>query len=638
MKKLKYLISFFLVFVMLFGVGCSCKGETPEENVIETIDSYLVEKGKSDYKIILPANYTAREWTAKDELVTFFKEATGITLPFATDNEVEYTADSKFICIGKTAFAENHDIIPTYHVVKENGFIIKTIDKSMFLIGFSDFGTLYAVYALLELEFDYDYYTVDSYSITKVKNDVQVKKYDITDVPDINMLESNYGYIQNDATVANRYRMMMRSEIYIPINGNASVHNTLNYFPKNVYEKEYPDFYSSDGTDICFTAHGKPDMFELMTDFATKEIIEEFESGQKGTLIIIGQQDINKTCVCDGCLAVTQQYGEASAKGIIFCNKVLEKVYSWFETQEGQPYQREFYMMLLAYEKFVDAPVSLVDGAYVPNNGLIIHKNFGAMSAPIKNDFTISRAENEEQFNHFKEWSAISNVFSLYAYDTNFQEYLMPFNTFDSKQDIYQEMKRINCISLFDHSQSNNFGLASGWSMLKSYLESKLRWDTTIDMNEYTEKYFYGVYGEEVGEDLMNVFYSFRAHWNYLKNEIAEGRLDTTIGGHMENSIKSSLWPLNLLKGWQSTFENAMEKIAHLETTDPQEYQRLYKLIAAERMSVTYMLLRLYSAYYSESELLDLRLLFKADTSLCNVNILGPTSKTVSSMLSEWGI
>lgn len=645
MKKLKYIFSLVLVVIMLFGAGCSrgngAGGESDgtKESEIVTSDVPFIEKGRCEYKVILPEKSTPREQTAKDELTLFFKEATGITLSTMTDNETEYSENSKFICIGKTKFAETLGIVPSYATVKENGFIIKTVGHSIFLLGFTDYGTLYSVYSFLEKEFDYDYYTVDSYSLTKLKGDVKLKIYDIVDVPDINMLEANYGYIQANYTVANRYRMMARNEIFVPINGNASVHNSLAWFSKTKYENDNPEFYAPDGTDICFTARGNHEKFELMTDFALEEIIEEFKSGQTGTLMVIGQQDIGKTCTCDKCLEVAEQYGSASAKGILFCNRVLEKVYEWFETDEGKPYKREFYMLLLAYERFVNAPVKEVNGEYTLNAGLKIHDKFGVMSAPIKNDFTVSRAENEDQFKHYAAWEAASNIFALYAYDTNFQDYLLPFNTFESKQDIYQEMKRVRCVSLLDHSQDSNYGLASAWSMLKAYLESKLRWDTTIDVNKYTEKYFYGVYGEDAGQEMLEMYYSFRAHWQYLKNEIAAGRLsNVSIGSHMASLVLRSLWPLNLLEGWRAKINVAMNKIAPLESSNPAEYKRIYKMIAAERMSVYYLLERIYKSYYSESELLQIRQQFKADTSLCNVEILGPRSKTVSSLLTEWGI
>lgn len=645
MKKINYIISLILALIMVFGLGCQgCQQCAPDnsngENTqqIEVLDTYLVERGKTEYSIVIPQNFTAREATAKNELLLFFKEATGIVLPVTTDNAVDYTEDSKFICIGNTTIAEEVNLVPTYEVLGENGFIIKTIGNSIFLLGYTDFGTLYSVYGFLEREFDYDYYTVDSYSLTKIKNDVKVKNYDIVDVPDINMFETNYGYAQKDPTVANRYRAMSRTEIFVPIDGVGTVHNTLSYFPKSTYG-EYDYFYTPDGTDICFSARGVEAQFEFMTDCARDEIINEFKGGQNGVLMIIGQQDINKTCTCAHCVEVANVYGAASANGIIFCNRVLEKIYAWFETDDGKPYARNFYMLLLAYEKFVNAPVTEINGEYVVNNNLKVHEKFGVISAPIGNDFTISKAENPDQYKHYSEWAAISNVFSLYAYDTNYQDYLCPFNTFDSKQDLYQEMVKVNCISLFDHSQSNNMGLASAWSMLKMYLESKLRWDTSIDMNKYTEKYFYGVYGKDAAEHMMNVYYSFRAHWNYLKEEIAQGRIENQkINAHMQVMVSRKLWSLNLLEGWLAEMNTAVEKIEPLKTTNPAEYERIYKMIAAERMSPVYLILRLYTSYYSDSYVVELAKKFRADTTLCNVSCLGPISKTVNGVLSQWGV
>ena len=83
---------------------------------------------------------------------------------------------------------------------------------------------------------------------------------------------------------------------------------------------------------------------------------------------------------------------------------------------------------------------------------------------------------------------------------------------------------------------------------------------------------------------------------------------------------------------------NAVEMIEPLKTSNPKEYARIYKMISAERMSPVYLILRIYSSYYSESDLLNLRLMFKADTALCGVNCIGPLSKTVSGMLAQWGL
>ena len=110
------------------------------------------------------------------------------------------------------------------------------------------------------------------------------------------------------------------------------------------------------------------------------------------------------------------------------------------------------------------------------------------------------------------------------------------------------------------------------------------------------------------------------------------------INGHQTVMVSRKLWSLNLLEGWLAEMNTAVEKIEPLKTSNPAEYDRIYKMIAAERMSPVYMILRLYTSYYSDSDVLELAKTFRADTTLCNVSCLGPTSKTVNGVLSPWGV
>ncbi len=636
------------------SVNGSNSGSKPQNPaIVGETDAYLVEKGRSDYAIVIPEKATPREITAKDELTLFFEEATGIKLPFTYDNQVNYSETSKYIFIGKTSVAAEQNLIPTYSQVKENGFIVKTAGVSIFLVGYTDFGTLFAVYEFLNHEFDYDYYTEGRYELSKISGDVKTMKYDQVKLPDINTMEANYGYMINDEQTANRHQTMFRKNIYVYVNGHGAVHSTVNILQPATYQAEHPDWYyavtGQDGQnqpdnpsyqyDWCFTAHGNEKEFDSMTTAVVNELIDEFKAGSTGTMVVIGQRDINKTCTCNACLDVTNKYGAASAKGVIFCNAVLEKIYAWFDG-EGAEYKREFYVMLLAYEKFIEAPVTMVDGEYKANSGLEVHDHFGTMLAPINFDFTVPKAQNEESYVTFYRWRAISNVFSVYAYDTNFQCFFTPFNSFESKADLYGTLKENNCISIFDAGQGQDGAdmIPSVYSTLKVYLECKLRWDTEIDVNYYTKKYFYGVY-KDAGETMYNTFLSFRSHWNDLKTRKDAGDNSVPIlSDFMSNMENSALWPHAVVEGWYNNMQKAQEEIAYLEQIDKEEYDSICLILSAERLSPGYLLVQLYKDLYSSEELLKIKLTFKEDVTLTNYQVTGPASKKVASLLTSWGV
>ena len=103
-------------------------------------DKYVVQNGQSDYKIVLSANPSSLEKLAADELVLFFEEATGVTLPVISDGAIAYNQDSKVICLGKneyyrTAYSLHDDLSTVGKKLEHDGFIIETVGNGIFIFG-----------------------------------------------------------------------------------------------------------------------------------------------------------------------------------------------------------------------------------------------------------------------------------------------------------------------------------------------------------------------------------------------------------------------------------------------------------------------------------------------------------------------
>ena len=147
MKKLKYIVCLGLVIVMAIS-SVACKKNTQTENTHVNIDAYTVgytdhtlfANGASDYKILLPAQPTAAEQYAADELAAIFKESTGTALPVQTEGS---GAVSAYISIGDTAAAEEAGITVSERVMGNGGFVIRTEGENLFINANTESGKIY---------------------------------------------------------------------------------------------------------------------------------------------------------------------------------------------------------------------------------------------------------------------------------------------------------------------------------------------------------------------------------------------------------------------------------------------------------------------------------------------------------------
>ena len=141
MKGIKRAIVFLLCIVTVFGALSACAkkpdpdtDETKNANMIgsepiafDDTDAYLVDGGKSDYKIAVSADPSRIEKYAAEELCDFIEQSTAVTLPIVSDDEVSHDNNARYISVGATKLlAAQSDIKADYAELGENGVIVKT--------------------------------------------------------------------------------------------------------------------------------------------------------------------------------------------------------------------------------------------------------------------------------------------------------------------------------------------------------------------------------------------------------------------------------------------------------------------------------------------------------------------------------
>jgi len=107
----------------------------------------IVEDGKTPYRIVIGPGASPTEDFAAHELQGYIMQMSGVFLPMDKGN---VPVAGKRILVGRTAVAKLR-LKADESYLGPDGFVIKTIDDKILLVGGSPRGTLYSVYTFLEM-------------------------------------------------------------------------------------------------------------------------------------------------------------------------------------------------------------------------------------------------------------------------------------------------------------------------------------------------------------------------------------------------------------------------------------------------------------------------------------------------------
>lgn len=604
-------------------------------------DKYLLQNGATDYKVVISSNPTAIEKQAYLDLVSFFEEATGVTLTVVLSDSLMYSEGNKVICLGQNAYydaaLENDSALSTEGKnLGLDGFMIETVGNGIFIFGDYDYGALYGVYRYLAIEFDFDYYSGTAYYLDTGVKDVSLKDFSVIDIPDYKFRDCQYSHITYYSPAD--YRMGFNKGSGFAINSN-SAHTAFIYLPKETYQTIHPKWYSTDNTQLCYYARGDEVEYEAMLN-QMLEIMKQSFRDDDGYFFRIGHWDSLTWCNCDACTASLAKHGANSASVIIFANKLVKKMDAWLATDEGKPYARDYRVTVLAYgPSSTLAPPARYNEATAQweptSSDVICHDRVIPWYAPLEIDYnyTIFEKNNQQYLNYFYGWKSLCKEMSFYLYSTNYKNYLIPSAFFEQLQGMYQLGAAAGGYYVHDLGQRTQSGGATGWHVFKAYLISKLSWNVNLDIGELTKKFFRGYFG--VAADTMLEFYeSYRVHAEYTVNNVYAAGVSVYMP-----LLDVRYWPKSVLDNWNRLVEKALSEIEVLKKVDMNAYQRYYDNITMERVSLYYMMVELYSNFYSETFVQQMKLSFKEDCNRLGITATGEgNGKTVDSVLKSWGV
>lgn len=455
----------------------------------------LVLNGHSDYRIVLPAQPSATEKKAAEELQAFIKQISGATLPLVADNQ---PAEKKEIVIGSGPRLAAAGVVVDWKRLGRDGYVLKTVGDKLFIIGSNQLGALYGVYGFLEDHLGCRWFSSTVSRIPEQKT-IRLGQIDEVQVPAFEFREVYYADL-----MAPDFAARLR------LNGNASTmkdhamtierhagwatwcHTAFSFVPPGKYFKEHPEYYSLTGgrrqqTQLCFS---NPNVLEITTakvrdllqqpvDF--KALVNDFIPRSGGPYWALGedqyidvsQMDCHGNCQCPACQAIDQREGTPMGSILTFINQVAEK--------------------------FPGKTISTLSYQYsrCPPKTLRPRDNVSIMLCNIEcgraQPIPTSPHNCDKRFvADIESWSKICQRLSIWDYCVNFANLMTPNPNLRTQQPNIKFFRDHHVRSYFSQG-SREYG--GDFCELRGYLIAKLCWNPDLDVNATIDDFLAGYYG-----------------------------------------------------------------------------------------------------------------------------------------------
>lgn len=606
-------------------------------------NEWLVKDGKTQYTLVIPAMSKRDSYTnnAVDEFRHFFEKATDISLSAVADDSEEAQtivtdSSARRISIGFTSIFEAYSDAEKKSILgydaKElgpDGVRIVKVDNTVFILGGTSTGVLYAVYDFLEICFNYRFYYRNCIQIDTGVRNLKMRDFDVTDIPDTVIrpsgnnitnftkawaFETETGLItDNDPQMQKqRYRYAYTNDSFLPIFKNYNYpqedirtygfHSVDYFLPKDYVSQDgtvtFRDTWRADGTSnqLCYTAHGNEQDLELMVDACVEKIIFSLtvNDGQFADRRYVGftVMDGGQHCYCSTCTAAAQKDGNSYAGAVIrVANSIMEKVQAW-RAENGM--DDDFYLYFFAYGP-TEAPPVKYDSAtdkYVPaNNEVICRDDIVAFccTSGFQTSLYWPTSEFQTKLDNISRWGIVTKNLFNWFYQMNYMYYP---EYVDSISQLGGDMYAfaLNYGSQYIYNQGEwESETNTSYAALNEYLFARLMWDTSLDKDELIVDFFKAMY-KDAADTMYEIFNRQREH-AMATCQMAEHY------GFGKKKATAKLYPYSsFLKPILDLYEQALEEIEGLKTTAPGEYVLVRKRIETEYVSPLYMTLDLHTS------------------------------------------
>ncbi len=413
-----------------------------------------------------------------------------------------------------------------------------------------------------------------------------------------------------------------------------AAHNTSEFFPydltyfdtygnpKSGVTTTWQDVYLSDVIPkqqnssstlyrmICFTTHGDQTAYNyLVQQFANKiiQMIILYKDSNYKDSVIIMNEDGSYHCTCEHCMAAIETYGSRAGVQIKFTNDVYDVVNEWLESIKddavlGQFYKKDFKIYYAAYGDTSVAPTKNgIPTIYTKDNVglyLCISRSLDYASSVYDEINDIGRNDL------MKDWSKISNKCLYWLYQTNFNCYMSFYNTTESfNSEAYQMYASFGADQIYIQSQSGQKGSTTAFHTLQAYIDNKLRWDSSLDVDTLVDNYFTAMYGSDVNEEGTSAWYMKKMFTEIVdaSNEFWDKyNLHATPSHHIYIEERA-YWTIEKIARWLEYCDKAIEN-ANRTVDTSYISDTVIRHVRMEKLFPLYMAIVTQRTAYSEAD------------------------------------
>jgi hypothetical protein len=361
-------------------------------------------------------------------------------------------------------------------------------DGNIAIAGGEPRGTLYGVYTFLEDCLDVRFLTADHTHIPPVGGWKIVGPIDRTYHPPFAMRWSYYGEINRNPVFSARRRVNTVTN-EPRLGGTTGIqnisHSFLGQIPSAKYGKEHPEYYclidgkrlaevGSDAYDNepCLT---NPDVLRIVTE----AVLAECERSPQSENVSVSQNDNDKYCRCEKCAAIDGREGTPMGSLLTFVNAVADKV------AEKNP---RIKVGTLSYWYTRKPPKTIQPR---PNVQIQLCSIECCLIHAI-NDPGCPR--NVEFCRDMTDWGRISSNVSIWNYNTNFTNYLLPCPNLRVIEPNVRFFVANQAKGVFMQAAGN--AVTAELSDLRNYIISSLIWDPTRSGEKLMDEFLSLHYGK----------------------------------------------------------------------------------------------------------------------------------------------
>jgi len=659
MKRFIRIIS--LIFALVFSFSCFTACGNKEESVeskeewqgrgvhtatVEDTNGYFMRNGVSEYTLVIPSNAKDYEIDAAKLINDYTEVATGSTYPVATDDTID--GKGKYISIGETTLLHESGVAIPFDKYGNSGFRIYSKDDTIFIAGSRSNlrkGTYYGAMEFLKYTVEFKVYAPDEiqYNSSPI---IKAKTFDVVEIPEFDKRRVGREITKNDSHLT-----IMRNELRNEGWLNHTGHSHFEILDPKIYFADHPDWYwyKYEGYDtVPTTTQEWDDMFRYgqlclsnqdMIDAFVNALVIEFRNDPEAEYVHLGMQDSLTVCQCSNCNAKRAEYKTNNAGlNVIFTNEVARRVTE--EIQKTEP-MRKLYFQTFAYLTIIDPPATYDDktDTWTPHcDEVIPEENVIIQYAPLTSNTTepLDHKVCESFYHALKGWTYMCSIknakLSNWMYGINFAWMWINHKSWDTYVRNLRVYSDQGITMVYNECQ--NKSMLGDFMALKTYVESELLWNLTLNYQDLVEDFIAHYYGPAAPYiqqiyNQLTVYYEKLTEVNNLSgNHIVD------IGTNSEDK-----WAFSFVESQRLLFDKAFESIKDLETKDADAYAKYYKRILCQYAENLYMQLEFYIANYSSEHVKESIDLFEKAAQMHGVTTLTSAAygaRSVDAFLLKW--